>query len=255
MQKLTYTSIVLLMLLSSCYNSRSIVYLDNGNFNTEKPTMIETQKRVYKLQPFDIVSIQVRDITGKATDILSAQQGGGNSMFPNEYTMYLSSYPIDNEGNINYPTLGKIQVAGLTTNEIQEKMAKLAAEYYISPIVSVRLISFSISILGQVRSPGRYLVGREQVTILEALALAGDLAEFASRKIKLVRYNGKFEEVIVLDLTDSRLISSPYYYLQPNDKIIATPMRAKIRRDNLGLLGTTFSVISTVILLLSYIRK
>lgn len=255
MQKLTYTSIVLLMLFSSCYNSRSIVYLDNGNFNTEKPTMIETQKRVYKLQPFDIVSIQVRDITGKATDILSAQQGGGNSMFPNEYTMYLSSYPIDNEGNINYPTLGKIQVAGLTTNEIQEKMAKLAAEYYISPIVSVRLISFSISILGQVRSPGRYLVGREQVTILEALALAGDLAEFASRKIKLVRYNGKFEEVIVLDLTDSRLISSPYYYLQPNDKIIATPMRAKIRRDNLGLLGTTFSVISTVILLLSYIRK
>jgi polysaccharide export outer membrane protein len=255
MQKTTKAAIILLLFLSSCYSSRSIIYVNNSEFNTEKPVMVETQKRVYKLQPFDIVGIQVRDLAGKTTDILSAQQGGNMAMFPNEYTMYLSSYPIDDLGNINFPTLGSIQVAGLTINEVQEKIVKLASEYYKNPIVSARLVSFRISILGQVRNPGRFLIGSEQANILEAMALAGDVAEFASRKIKLIRYNGKYEEVILIDLTDSKLLSSPYYYLQPNDKIIVTPMRAKIRRDNLGLLGTAFSAITTIILLLNYINK
>jgi len=255
MQKTTYAAIILLLLLSSCYNSRSIFYLNNSNFNTEKAVMVETQKRVYKLQTFDIVGIQIRDVAGKTTDMLSAQQGGNNAMFPNEYTMYLSSYPIDEVGEIHFPTLGAIHIAGLTINEIREKIAKMASEYYTAPIVSVRLVSFRISILGQVRSPGRYLIGSEQANILEALALAGDLEEFASRKVKLIRYNGKYEEVIIIDLTDGNLLSSPYYYLQPNDKIIVNPMRAKIRRDNLALLGTTFTAISTIILLLSYINK
>ncbi len=255
MRKTTYAAIVLFFFLSSCYNSRSIIYVNNSEFNTEKPVIIETQKRLYKLQPYDVVGIQVRDLAGKSTDILSAQQGGSMAMFPNEYTMYLSSYPIDNLGNINFPTLGSVQVVGLTINQLQEKMTKLASEYYITPIVSARLVSFRISILGQVRSPGRFLIGAEQANILEAIALAGDLAEFASRKIKLIRYNGKEEEVILIDLTDSKLLSSPYYYLQPNDKIIVTPMRTKIRRDNLSLLSTTFSAITTIILLLNYLNK
>ncbi len=243
--------------LSSCVRTGRLNYVQDSKFNTERMTQVATQEQsLYKLQPYDIISIQIRDAAGKTSDQFALQQGGGGGFIvPNEFTIFLGNYPIDAAGNVNFPTIGSIAVKDKSTLEVQDYIAKIASEYYKDPIVIVRLISFRITVLGQVRSPGRYLLGNERMNILEAISLAGDLTENADRKVQLVRLNGNYEEVILLDLTKSSLFNSPYYYLRPNDKIIVRTMKARVGRENLNLLSTLFSAVSTLLLILNYFNN
>ena len=140
-------------------------------------------------------------------------------------------------------------------DEVQKLIQTEISKYLIDAIVLVKLVSFKVTVLGDVRRAGTYYIYNNQATIFEALGLAGDLTATANRKnVKLVRQIENSSYVILLDLTDPKILESPYYFMLPNDVIYVEIARAQTARTNLPLLGTLFAAISTTILLLNFIN-
>jgi polysaccharide biosynthesis/export protein len=250
-----YIFLFSLLGLSSCIGINKLKYIQNPAYDVTTPVTVRTQLNTYRLQPNDIISIQIKDAAGRVSEQLSLQTGGAPLVQPNEMILYMSGYSVDKDGNIFIPTLGKIAVVGLTIPEVQNKVLLLVNDYYKEPSVSVKLTSFRVSILGEVRIPNRHLMPTEQVSILDAIAIAGDLNENADRRIRLMRKDGDKQTIITIDLRDPNLVTSPYFYLQPNDTIIVTRLRARLDRENLGLLNTLFATITTAILVWGFIRN
>jgi polysaccharide export outer membrane protein len=166
-------------------------------------------------------------------------------------------YLVDTEGCINFPIIGRLQVAGLTKRQcermIQDKIRPFLAESE-NPIVTVRMSSYSISVLGEVARPGSYMVSREEINIFEALAQAGDLTIYGVRdRVKLIRKDasGK-KEIHTLNLNDADIVNSPYYYLQQNDVVYVEPNKVKAQNSSVGSMTTLwFSATSILISLTS----
>jgi len=149
----------------------------------------------------------------------------------------LQQYLVDNEGNINFPVLGELHVGGLTKKATEQMIVEKLKPYITeTPIVTVRMVNYKISVIGEVARPGTFTISNEKVNILEALAMAGDMTVYGLRDdVKLIRENanGK-QEIIPLDLNKAETILSPYYYLQQNDIIYVTPNKAKARNSDIG---------------------
>ena len=258
MKKLSlfFTVSLFIALLSSCGSVKNIAYLQNSDtINYEK------SKYLYdaKIMPKDELTITVNTTNAEASlpfNLLmqnAYQQGrtlstGGGTLMP---------YLVDTEGCINYPIIGRLHVAGLTKREcerlIQEKIQPYLAESE-NPIVTVRMSSYSISVLGEVARPGSYMVSREEINIFEALAQAGDLTIYGVRdRVKLIRKDasGK-KEIHTLNLNDADIVNSPYYYLQQNDILYVEPNKVKAQNSSVGSMTTLwFSATSILISLTS----
>ncbi len=162
-------------------------------------------------------------------------------------------YLVDNEGFINYPMVGKVKVSGLTKRECEKVILEKIRPYLAddtNPVVTVQMSSYSVSVLGEVNRPGSFQVAREKISILEALAQAGDLTIYGVRdRVKLIREDatGK-KEVHELNLMDANIINSPYYYLQQNDVVYVEPNKVKAQNSKIGNATTlTFSATSILI--------
>jgi polysaccharide export outer membrane protein len=247
--------LLLLALATSCVSNKDLVYLQNSKFSEETPTSIATENFVYKIQPNDVLSVKVQSIQPEITNIFNITSNPniiGNSDPGN---LFLSGYSVDEKGFINLPTVGPVKVTGLTVNEAQRNIQREIDLYIKNANVIVKLTSFRITVLGEVRRPGQYYVFNGKASVLEGLAMAGDLAQSGNRHhVKLIRQTPGGSEVVLLDLTDSDLMRSKYYYLLPNDAIYVEPLEAYTKRNNLTLLGVVFSGITTTILVLQYFR-
>ena len=160
-----------------------------------------------------------------------------------------TTYIVDSQGYISMPLLGKIYATGFTTEQLANKLTELVAQDVIDPIVMVRLMNFSISVAGEVQKPGRLTLTNERMSILDALADAGDLTPYGNRSDVLIIREEDGQRVYAhLDLNSSDLLTSPYYYVRQNDYIYVTPN--KIREDNAKYNQNNsykLSVISTIV--------
>jgi polysaccharide export outer membrane protein len=156
---------------------------------------------------------------GKTNPPMGTENVAGNPVF---------GYRINQQGEATLPYLGRVKVAGLSTDEVAAKLTPLLEQYLKQPIVSVRILNFKISVMGDVLRPDVFTIQNERITIIEALGLAGDLNVTAKRRnVLLIReYDGK-REYLPIDLTSKKVFSSPYYYLQNNDVIYVEPDRIK----------------------------
>ena len=149
----------------------------------------------------------------------------------------LQQYLVDNEGKINFPVLGELHVGGLTKKATEQMIVEKLKPYIKEiPIVTVRMVNYKISVIGEVARPGTFTISNEKVNLLEALAMAGDMTVYGLRDdIKLIREdaNGR-QEIVTLDLNKAETILSPYYWLQQNDIIYVTPNKAKARNSDIG---------------------
>ena len=241
-------------LLGSCVSQRELPYLQGQDYSTRAAVQVDNERQVYRLQPGDVLSIRVQSVQPALNDMFSVTTGQ-NIQSGDPGNLFVSGYSVDEAGTIALPTVGRLKVAGLTVEETQLLMQKEVARFMREANVVVKLTSFKLTILGEVRAPGRYFVYNAQATVLEALGLAGDLNEFGNRtNVKLIRQTAKGSEVVLLDLTDPNLLRSKYYYLLPNDALYVEPLKARTNRGNANNLGLVFGGLSTVILLLSFIK-
>lgn len=157
----------------------------------------------------------------------------------------LQSYTVDSEGNVNMPVLGKVHVAGLTRTGVEDAVRELLEKQVVNPSVQVNLVNAKVSVMGEVNHPSKIYMTGDRMTLLEALAQAGDLTPYGRRDNVLVtrELNGKLEMARV-DLTSANLFLSPYYYLQHNDIIYVSPN--KVRAISSANAGLWLSMVSTV---------
>jgi len=138
------------------------------------------------------------------------------------------TYHVGQDGFINFPVLGKIHVAGMSLSGLSEYLTEKIGEKVIDPIVTVELVNFHINVMGEVINPGVQLVNRERVSVLDAIAAAGDLTPYGERKrVLLIREEDGKRVYHRLNLNDSRLLESPYFYLQQNDVIYVEPNKVR----------------------------
>ena len=246
--------VLLAGLLGSCVAQRELPYLQGKDYSTQATVQVENERQVYRLQPGDVLSIRVQSVQPALNDLFSMTTGQ-NIQSGDPGNLFVSGYSVDEAGTIALPTVGRLKVAGLTVEETQLLVQKEVGRFMREANVVVKLTSFKLTILGEVRVPGRYFVYNAQATVLEALGLAGDLTEFGNRtNVKLIRPTPKGSEVVLLDLTDPNLLRSKYYYLLPNDALYVEPLKARTNRGNSNNLGLVFGGLSTIILLLSFIK-
>lgn len=241
------------LILGSCGSAKDVAYFKNS-YSVD----LTKSKFLYdaRIMPKDVLSITV-NTSDPDTSIpfnlpfpTRGNSGGGSS---------LQTYLVDNDGYIEFPKVGMIKLGGLTKSEA-EKLILTKIKPYMSdlenPIVIVRMSNYKISVLGEVQRPGMYTVSNEKISILEALAQAGDLTIYGVRNnVKLIREDATGEKTIyVLDLNDANIINSPYYYLQQNDIIYVEPNKVKAQNSNVGSMTTLwFSVTSILISLTSFL--
>ena len=149
----------------------------------------------------------------------------------------VQTYIVDQDGNINFPVIGQITLAGLTKSQAIAKIKESVSNHINSdPVITLRIMSFQVTVLGEVTIPGQIPVSKEKMSILDAIGAAGDLTIYANREnVLLIRENDNGpDEFIRFDLTKSYLFTSPYYYLQQNDKIIVEPNKTRQLESKYG---------------------
>lgn len=170
----------------------------------------------------------------------------------------MMSYLVDADGNINFPILGRIHVEGLTRIQLIDYLTREIGKDVKDPIVYVSFKNYKITVLGEVRSPGTYTYNSEKITVLQAIGYAGDLTVTAMRDgIILLREEDGVLRHIKIDLRDSSILDSPYYYLQQNDVLYVPPSSTRLVAANsaTGLWSTILSSVSTVIAVIGLIVK
>src|SRR6187551_3760494 len=236
-------SIALSVMLSSCYYTNRLIYLQDKKFSESRPTLLPNKKSLYKLQPSDILSVQVKSSTEpESSNAIFNVSSHQNGMYSTPGSFYLEGYTIDNNGKINLPIIGEVVVKDLTVGEVQQLIQASANKYLTKSTVTVKLTSFKVTVLGEVKNPGYLYVYNNQATILETLGLAGDLTPFGNRKnVKLIRQVPGGSQVVLLDLTDHKLLNSEFYYLLPNDVLYVEPLSARAKKSNLEVLSVIFA--------------
>ena len=238
-------------LLSGCTSYKKVPYMQDPE--TVNAYGKEIPLYDAKIMPKDLLSITVSttDPQAAAPFNLTVQTPQNTNINLNTTSQpTLQQYLVNNEGEIDFPVLGRLKVGGLTKNEaesmIREKLQPYLKE---TPIVTVRMANYKISVLGEVKNPGTFTVSNEKVNVLEALAMAGDMTVYGVRdNVKLIREDAQGKrEIIMLDLTKSDLVLSPYFYLQQNDILYVTPNKTVAKNSGIGN-ATTIAISATSIL-------
>lgn len=252
--KTIYFIIIAGIIFTSCIPNKNLLYLKSDNFSDS--TFIENKVVDYKLRPDDILMIEIKGLDPQTAPLFDAisSKAQGNSGGANGASLALQGHTIDIDGNINLPLIGKVKLAGVSISEVTQTIQGEVDQYFINATVKVNLVSFRVTVLGEVKRPGVYYNYNKRLSILETLGMAGDLTSFGDRKkILLLRQQEKGEKVVYLDLSKLDLISSDYFYLIPGDVIYVQPMRAGTQRFNFPVVGIIFSSISTLILTIRFL--
>lgn len=248
---------IIIVLASSCVTQRDVIYLQDQ----KSGDLANTKMQPYYLKTNDVLSVRVlhQDPTLSNqfnTMMVGLAGGGGNFNNADPGNLFLQGYTIDDNGDITMPNIGKVQVRKLTVDQAQEMIQRRLDEYLKNATVLVRMVSFRVTVLGEVRNPGQFYIFNRQATIFDGLGMAGDILAFGNRQeVKVIRQRQEGSEIVKLDLRDPKLLESPYYYLAPNDAIYVEPLGAQTIRNNFIIVGTVSSALTAVILLYNFIER
>lgn len=252
MKKYIYFLLILFS-ISSC-STRNLIYFSDLPM-TGVTTEAITNLSEPRIQPTDYVSIRVNTLNPETNLLFNSgviPSVGSGSV--NVGSSSNEGYRVDKDGAINFPILGKVVLGGLTINEATEKLTDLLEKEAKNPIVNIKLLNFKVTVLGEVSNPGTFPVSTENINIMEAIGLAGDLTAYGKREnILLIRVKDGVRSTVRLDLNKKDVFSSPHFYLQQNDLIYVEPVRAKAEQASLARsnISLAFSVISIATLLLT----
>jgi polysaccharide export outer membrane protein len=218
-------------LLSSCVGNRKLAYLQDkearGDERYFADAKVQAPKTNYKLRTGDVLFIRMEKfrVGEEIFNISGFDQGGMRAQIQHPYIL---GYRIDDEGSIDLPLIGKVEVAGLAIDEVEIALTAMAEKQYPGSEVQVFQLDGTISILGEVRNVGRYGIFKERNTILDVIASAGGLGDYADRsQIKIIREIADEQIVFHIDLNDINALSDPAFHLVNNDIVVVTPLRRR----------------------------
>lgn len=241
--------------ITSCVSKKDIIYFQNDEIDQTKVS--NSYKTIIK--PDDLLQITITALDTEAVRAFNlaavTYSTSSNSAIG---VAQQQNYLVDSNGEIDFPVIGKLQIGGLSREEFIAMLKdKLDPDYIKNPNINVRLANYKVSILGDVRSPGSYTIPNERITILEAIALAGDLNISAERRDITVQREEFGKKVTYnVDLLSKNVFTSPVYYLQQNDIIYVKPNYARIQSASANSNTTLFiSVTGLIITIVSLLIR
>lgn len=293
---LTKILVTVAVIMSSCVPVKKITYLQHDAEDVGKDSIRQyiLKKELYKLKPQDIVSIRVASLTDQEFNFIDkysrdlgvvrklgqysrsinnsvsqGSRGGGGggginpgliNQNPGLASVFISQqdigFTIDRMGNLELPELGIIELAGLTITEAEEKIRDSLNGYFEVPLVRIELLNYDFTVLGEVQAEGRYLSFDPELTVFDAIALAGNIAEFADREnIKIVRKEDGIAKVLYVNLLDESTLASENFYIRRGDIIVVPPLKARTAQRytvpnisrSIGVIGGLLGVVAVII--------
>ena len=253
---LSFLVVAMALMLVGCHSNKDFVYFQNID---DKPELLESKYKEYavRVKPADQLLITVRSEVPEATAMYNLPQvmyaGSADQELSTQGKML--AYIVDENGYIDFPVVGKLKVAGLTTGEVASLVTERVSKDVHDPYVRVEMATFRVNVMGEVNEPGAMEVKTERYSILDALSDAGDLTQYGRRdNILLIREEDGNRTYHRLDLTSADLLTSPYYYLQQNDVVYVEPndvrkSNAEYDQNNsykVQVISTTISAISVI---------
>jgi len=258
MKKIIAPVIISTLLLASCASKQQLVYYQNIDSTT-----FESNRFITTIKPDDLLMILVT-----AQDPLAAQpfnltssmsvdpvnQAGGGQM---QQQLYL----VDQNGMIDFPVLGKINVSNKSKDSIVQELQTKISKYVKNPIVNLRIMNFKVTVQGEVKTPGTHKINSERITLPEALSLSGDLTVYGKRdNILVVREEANGIKTYRVDITKPEFINSDFYYLKQNDVIYVEPNKVAVNSSAVGpnisiYLSAISLLLTTVAIILTNSKK
>ena len=241
--------LTVILFLTSCVANKRISYFQDFSDSARIAAVIKTVPfKNPVIKPDDVLSITIQTIDNTVTSPVNTTNSTSAG------TQATNGYLVNSAGEVELPFIGKIKLSGLTTSQAQDSIRKEADKLFNSPIINVRYANFKITILGEVNRPSTYVMPSEKITLFDAIGLAGDLTIYGKRdNVLLVRDSANDNRQIVrLNLDSKNIISSPYFYLQPNDMIYVEPNKSRVASTDVQQ-GRTLAIVSTSIAVLAFI--
>jgi polysaccharide export outer membrane protein len=260
-------SLLVLFILSSCASTKHIAYFQNiSNGIRDTSEAIAHPPINPTIEPDDILLITVSGANPAAAAMFNQ---GTTSLNPQTYIGATSTtesvygraadmklgYLVNGQGAINFPVLGKLDLKGMTLIQAQDTVQHQLLTYLKDPLVDIRFLNYKITVLGEVSHPGTYTIPNQQITLLQALGLAGDMTIFGKRvNVMVIREKDGKRQYGRIDMNDSKsLFRSPFYYLQQNDVVYVQPRKSRLWNTdqatlrNVSIVATILSAVSILV--------
>lgn len=250
------TSIIIallaIMLVASCATTQEISYFQDEPLTNYEELDFNTDV-VYKTNDkLSIIVSSIDPVAAKPFNLPIVTEGQSEIIAQGSQKM--QTYLVDKNGNIEFPVLGQLKIGGLARTEATEFLKEKLSEYLKDPIVNVRLVNFTITVLGEVRNPGTFILEDEKISLSEALGYAGDLTIYGRRdNVLLIRDNNGKKQYAQFDLTSIKVLNNQNYYLAQDDVIYVTPNKAKVRSSRYNQNSTVIISAAAVLVALTAI--
>ena len=240
------------LLMTSCVPLKKTVYLQSEQEQSGKEFQLQNEE--YRIGAQDILQVALETV--EANSYMPGQTNVGQA---SEALFYLRGYRQNSNGEITLPLVGNVIVLGKTVDEVRSNIQLEIDKLYQGATVAVNLSGIRISVLGEVEHPGKFNFYQKRVSILEALAQAGDLTPVGNRnKVKLIRHGENEAQIHFVDLTKNSLVGSEFYYLQPNDVVYVEPLEVKtwgIGEEGFPSLVAVLSAVSSTLLIINLLKN
>ena len=237
---------ITLIFFNGCTPVSKITYMNSIN---KEGWGISPIPPKHKIEIGDILMIKVISRNEESNKLFNLETNTNNAnTTTTAANLYLNGFTVSQEGNIELPNVGIVNLLNKTLEEAREIITFQASEYITDPYVVVKLANFEVTVLGEVNNPGTFPVYKDNLTIFDALAMAGDINDYGNlRKVKIVRSNNNKKKVYFFDLTESKILESNFYYLNNKDLVYVQPLKFKgLKKSQSQILLsslTTFAVL------------
>jgi len=230
----------------SCTPVSKITYINNKTSSSWNISPIPPK---HHIEIGDILMVKVISRNDESNKMFNLETNTNTSnTTTTAANLYLNGFTVSQEGTIDLPNVGKVLLLNQTLEQAKQTIMLEAEEFLINPFVVVKLANFEVTVLGEVNQPGIYPVYKENLTIFDALAMAADINDYGNlQKIKIVRTKNNKKEVSFLDLTDSKILTSDYYYLNNKDLVYVQPLKFKgLKKSQSQLLLSSLTTIAVL---------
>lgn len=237
---------VFLFVVFSC-SKRNITYFSNLDPNQEGQYSNKIELDPIRIQKEDELEIKVTTLNPESNLLFNygVISRGDQVNYDAIGSYNQAKYVVDSEGNIDFPILGKVNLAGLTREEAKKKLTELLSKLVTDPRVEISISNFKITVLGEVNNPSSFTIDSDKITILEALGLAGDMTVYGKREnVLIIREDESGKKLFRVNMNDRALLNSKEYYLKQNDVLYVEADKKKLIQADIN--PTSIAIMSIV---------